>query len=152
MPDGPTPAAEGRRISIGGHQQAEVSPALRSRNVITNRELGRIGRKRGRTVTHLGCGTWWWQEGRGRRVRDLPPPREIEAAQPCLAGLSSVPSLTVTQVVLTGCRLAHDPSRHRPHDLATLCQRCHMLHDAPEHRRTRWRRAHMVRARGDLFG
>ena len=35
--------------------------------------------------------------------------------------------------------------------LAALCQRCHMRHDAGEHRRRRWLNAFRVRAIGDLF-
>jgi hypothetical protein len=56
-------------------------------------------------------------------------------------------------VVLAAAHLDHDPShcgrRHR--NVKALCQRCHLLHDRPEHRRrirlTRRRR----RALGDLF-
>ena len=118
----------------------------------------RCGRSHGQRVVHLGDGTWWdaarknWRDGRGRRVRNLPPPTALEARQPCLEGLGPVAGLPVTHVALAGCHLNHDPSRNRPRDLAALCQRCHMLHDAPEHRRTRWRRAHRRRAAGDLFG
>ena len=117
----------------------------------------RCGRPHGRAVTHLGDGTWWdadlgrWRDGRGRRVRGLPPPAVLEGAQPCLHGLGPVALLPVTRVALASCHLAHDPSRNRPRDLAALCQRCHMLHDAPEHRRTRWRRAFASRATGDLL-
>ncbi|HVG49534.1 MAG TPA: hypothetical protein VM899_15535 [Rubellimicrobium sp.] len=40
----------------------------------------RCGRPHGQDDTHLGDGTWWdsergaWRDGRGRRVRRLPPP------------------------------------------------------------------------------
>ncbi|MBP1806911.1 hypothetical protein [Rubellimicrobium aerolatum] len=120
----------------------------------------RCGRPHGRKVVHLGdgAGTWWdeeratWRDGRGRRVRGLAPPAVLEARQPSLAGLDHVPWLPVTRVVLASCHLRHDPSRNGPRDLAALCQRCHMLHDAPEHRRTRWRKAHARRALGDLLG
>ena len=118
----------------------------------------RCGRPHGRDVIHLGDGRWWdedrgrWRDGNGRRVRGLPPPAALEALQPPLAGLGPVASLPVTRVVLASCHLGHDPGRNRPRDLAALCQRCHMLHDAPEHRRTRWRRRHLPRAASDLFG
>lgn len=118
----------------------------------------RCGRPHGRAVVRLGDGTWWdeehgrWRDGRGRRVRGLPPPAALEARQPALEGLGPVAGLPVTRVVLASCHLRHDPSRNGPRDLAALCQRCHMLHDAPEHRRTRWRRAFRLRAIGDLFG
>jgi hypothetical protein len=35
--------------------------------------------------------------------------------------------------------------------LSRLCQRCHMIHDAAEHRRRRWFNAFRLRAIGDLF-
>lgn len=117
----------------------------------------RCGRPHGREVVHLGNGTWWdeeqgrWRDGRGRRVRGLPPPELLETRQPALEGIGPVASLPVTRVVLASCHLGHDPSRNGPRDLAALCQRCHMLHDAPEHRRTRWRRAFRRRAAADLF-
>ena len=110
-------------------------------------------------MVHLGdrSGTWWdeeggrWRDGHGRRVRGLPPPDVLEAMQPALDGLGPVPVLPVTPVVLASCHLGHDPGRNGPRDLAALCQRCHMLHDAPEHRRTRWRNAFRRRASADLF-
>lgn len=117
----------------------------------------RCGRPHGREVVHLGDGTWWdeehgrWRDGRGRRVRGLPPPSVMEASEPPLDGLGPVPVLPVTTVVLASCHLGHDPGRNGPRDLAAFCQRCHMLHDASEHRRTRWRKAHEPRAGGDLF-
>jgi hypothetical protein len=56
-----------------------------------------------------------------------------------------------TPVVLACAHLNHDPSDSALHQLAALCQRCHMLHDGPEHRRRRWMNAHYRRALGDLF-
>lgn len=118
----------------------------------------RCGRPHGRTIVHLGDGTWWdedrerWRDGHGRRIRGLPEPAALEARQPCLDGLGPVAGLPVTRVVLASCHLGHDPSRNRPRDLAAFCQRCHMLHDAAEHRRTRWQKARVRRALGDLFG
>lgn len=117
----------------------------------------RCGRPHGREVIHLGDGTWWdagrkvWRDGRGRRVRGLPPPERIEARQPWLAGLEPRPRLPVTRVVLASAHLDHDPGNNKPRNLAALCQRCHMLHDAPEHRRTRWRKAFVRRAAADLL-
>ena len=120
----------------------------------------RCGRPDGREVVHLGdgTGTWWdadegrWRDGRGRRVRGLSSPEMIEARQLTLDGLEPMAWLPKTPVRLASCHLDHDPSRNGPRDLAALCQRCHMLHDAPEHRRTRWRKAFTPRALGDLFG
>jgi hypothetical protein len=36
-------------------------------------------------------------------------------------------------------------------NLKALCQRCHMLHDRPEHRRRRWFTLFRRRALGDLY-
>ena len=36
-------------------------------------------------------------------------------------------------------------------NLAALCQRCHLAHDRPEHRRQRWTTLFRRRALGDLF-
>ncbi len=119
----------------------------------------RCGRPHGAEVTHLGDdrGTWWdaerqhWRDGRGRRVRGLPAPEVMEAAQPWLAGLGPTRRLPTTRVVLASAHLDHNPGHNRLRNLAALCQRCHMLHDAREHRRTRWRKQFMRRAAGDLF-
>ncbi len=93
-------------------------------------------------------------------MRGLPRPEAIEARQPWLGGLGMedgqpgprLPGwLRVTRVVLACAHLDHDPGHNRPRNLAALCQRCHMLHDAPEHRRTRWRKRFARRAAGALF-
>ena len=95
------------------------------------------GRPNGADVVYLGDGTCWdvqakrWRDGRGRRVRGLPPPSVLEARQPPFDGLGPVRGLPVTRVVLAGCHLGHDPPRNRPRDLAALCRRCDMLHGAP---------------------
>src|SRR3546814_10052683 len=47
--------------------------------------------------------------------------------------------------------LNHDPTDNAPRNLAALCQRCHMIHDADEHRRRRWLNACRRRAVADLF-
>ena len=44
-------------------------------------------------------------------------------------------NLKQTRVVLATAHLDHDPSNSRPGNLRALCQRCHMIHDRPEHRR-----------------
>jgi hypothetical protein len=101
------------------------------------------GRPHMQKVFHLGDGGWWdrsrqcWRIGRGRRVR-----RPIENI--LLQG-------RWTPVVLACALLNHDPSDSALHQLAALCQRCHMIHDGPEHRRRRWMNAHYRRALGDLF-
>ena len=117
----------------------------------------RCGRPHGAAVTHMGDGTWWdhargvWRDGRGRRVRRLPTLQAMEDGQPALAGIAAPPGLPITRVALASAHLDHDPGNNRSRNLAALCQRCHMLHDAAEHRRTRWRKAFARRAVGDLF-
>ncbi|MFZ2996432.1 MAG: hypothetical protein WA070_09700 [Sphingobium sp.] len=114
-------------------------------------------RPHGRDVRHLGDGIWWdedaaiWRDGQGRGLRRLPTPDELAWAQPGLTGIDPPASLRVTRVVLASAHLNHDPGDNRPRNLAALCQRCHMVHDAEEHRRRRWRNAFRVRAIGDLF-
>lgn len=57
----------------------------------------------------------------------------------------------VTRVYLATAHRNHDISENAAGNLAAWCQRCHILHDAPEHRRRR-RLTHMrKRAVGDLF-
>jgi hypothetical protein len=103
------------------------------------------GRPHGAIVRHLGDGRWLdetsdcWRDGSGRRIRE-------PAAQH--AGRAAT-----TRVVLAAAHLDHDPShcgpRHR--NLRALCQRCHMLHDRPEHRRRIRLTLLRRRALGDLF-
>ena len=106
---------------------------------------------------HLGEGIWWdldaatWRNGRGKRVRSLPGPDALAVDQLALAGIDAPPRLLVTRVVLASAHLNHDPGDNRPRSLAALCQRCHMIHDAAEHRRRRWCNAFRLRAIGDLF-
>lgn len=114
-------------------------------------------RPHGREVLHLGQGIWWdeeaatWRDGQGRRVRRLPPPAELVLRRPGLDGIGAPPMLLVTRVVLASAHLNHDPGDNRARNLAALCQRCHMIHDAAEHRRRRWMNAYKGRALGDLL-
>lgn len=56
-----------------------------------------------------------------------------------------------TYVVLACAHLDHDPGHNMPANLAALCQRCHMLHDAAEHRWQRWWNTFRLRALRDLY-
>jgi hypothetical protein len=113
-------------------------------------------RPHGRDVLHLGNGTWWeadtatWRDGRGRRVRHLAAPPEL-INQPAFEGIETTSRPLTTRVVLASAHLNHDPGDNRLRNLAALCQRCHMIHDAAEHRRRRWFNAFQPRAIGDLF-
>ncbi|HEX8555101.1 MAG TPA: hypothetical protein VF695_10375 [Sphingomonas sp.] len=114
-------------------------------------------RPHGRDPLHLGDGTWWdenaatWRNGRGRGLRYLPTPDALPVDQLEFAGIAPPSPLLTTRVVLASAHLNHDPGDNRPRNLAALCQRCHMIHDAAEHRRRRWFNAFRLRAIGDLF-
>jgi hypothetical protein len=121
----------------------ELSAVIRFR-----RAKGRCescGRPHGREVIHLGDGRWWdeeqrvWRNGRGRALRWLPPPE------------APSPALPRTRVVLACAHLDHDPTRNEGRNLKALCQRYHLMHDRPEHRRRRWWTLFRRKAIGDLF-
>ena len=101
------------------------------------------GRPHGQMVYHLGDGRWWdagarcWRSDRGRTIRTV--------TRVALGGVRT------TFVVLACAHLDHDPGNNVPANLAALCQRCHMLHDAAEHRWQRWWNLFRHRAIRDLY-
>ncbi|WP_438346830.1 hypothetical protein [Methylorubrum populi] len=103
------------------------------------------GRPHGRIVCHLGDGRWWdaeastWRDGQGRKTR------------PLIAGVDMLRLVRTTRVVLATAHRNHDTADNGPTNLAAFCQRCHMLHDRPEHQRRRWRTLFRRKALGDLF-
>ncbi|RYD24470.1 MAG: hypothetical protein EOP89_11380 [Lysobacteraceae bacterium] len=103
----------------------------------------RCARPHLRLVAHLGDGRWWdseaqvWRSDRGRRI--------------AMCDGFILASVRTTYVVLACAHLDHDPGNNQPANLAALCQRCHMLHDAAEHRWQRWWNAFRLRAMRDLF-
>lgn len=133
---------------------AELSQLIRFRRA--KGRWQRSQRPHGREVIHLGEGTWWdedatvWRDGRGKRVRTLQLQPNLSHTQLMFAGMAPS-SPRVTRVVLASAHLNHDPGDNRPRNLAALCQRCHMIHDAPEHRRRRWLNRFRQRAMRDLF-
>jgi len=56
-----------------------------------------------------------------------------------------------TRVVLAAAHLDHDPSNNRRGNLKSLCQRCHLIHDRPQHLAPRRITYLLRRALGDLF-
>ncbi len=54
-------------------------------------------------------------------------------------------------VVLAAAHRDHDTANNAGANLAAFCQRCHMIHDRPEHRRRRWATLFRRKALGDLF-
>ncbi|MFL5336201.1 MAG: hypothetical protein ACJ8H8_24270, partial [Geminicoccaceae bacterium] len=61
--------------------------------------------------------------------------------------------IRMTRVVLAAAHLDHDsaPCGHRHRNVRALCQRCHLLHDRPEHRRRIRLTLRRRRALDDLF-
>jgi len=108
----------------------------------------RCGRPHLTRVAHLGDGRWWdataaggagaWRSDRGRQVA-------VARRGFALAGVRT------TYVVLACAHLDHDPGNNAPANLAALCQRCHMRHDAAEHRWQRWCNAFRLRGLRDLY-
>lgn len=102
------------------------------------------GRPHGRTVFHLGDGRWWddeaesWRDGAGRMIR-------LSIADDVLAAVRT------TRVVLATAHRNHDTADNAAANLAAFCQRCHMMHDRPEHKRRRWLTLFRRKALGDLF-
>lgn len=100
------------------------------------------GRPHGCEIQHLGDGRWWDEEGQTwRNGRGRPSPR--------LALVVDAVPVRKTKVVLATAHLDHDPINNRPRNLKALCQRCHMIHDRPEHRRRRCLTLRMRKVIGD---
>ncbi len=103
----------------------------------------RCARPHLRRVAHLGDGRWWDAEASAWRGSD--------GALIVLEGGVSLARVRTTRVVLACAHLDHDPGNSRPGNLAALCQRCHLLHDAAEHRWQRWWNRYRQRAIRDLY-
>src|SRR5271156_5288549 len=78
-----------------------------------------------------------WRDRRGRPARW---PDLMETAR-----------FRMTRVVLAAAHLDSDPTNNRLKNLRALCQRCHMLHDRPQHLAQRWITYRRRSAVGDLF-
>jgi hypothetical protein len=57
----------------------------------------------------------------------------------------------MTRTVLAAAHLDSDPTNNRLRNLRALCQRCHILHDRPQHLAQRWITYRRRLAAGDLF-
>jgi hypothetical protein len=101
------------------------------------------GRPHAQLIRCLPDGRWFdpirqtWRNSRGRR-----------ACWPDLLAL--IPGRS-TRIVLAAAHLDHDPTNNRLRNLKSLCQRCHIIHDAPYHRAQRWITHRRRYAAGDLF-
>lgn len=99
------------------------------------------GRPHGKLILCVEDGRWFdrgegaWRTENGARV-----------AQPCKPY-----RLRWTPVRLAACHLDHDPTNNHPENLKAWCQRCHLRHDRPEHRRRAAITVLLRRAAGDLF-
>ncbi|WP_188913478.1 hypothetical protein, partial [Aureimonas endophytica] len=99
-------------------------------------------------VCALSDGRWFdeelgrWRDGKGRVLRtNLPAPSDLAP------GFGEV----WTKVAIACAHLNHDVADNAGHNLAALCQRCHLIHDRPEHLRRRRVTYLLRRALGDLF-
>ena len=116
------------------------------------------GRPHGCDIVHLGDGRWFdeerghWRNDSGRRARASAPAWASKPRQLSFEDLAEIAiPLPSTRVILASAHLDHDPSNNDPSNLAALCQRCHLAHDRPEHRRQRWWTLFRRRSMGDLF-
>lgn len=102
------------------------------------------GRPHGQLIVCLDDGAWYdaeagaWRSGRGRPLRRSP-------------GLAALSGARLTLPILAACHREHDTSLNGDRDLAAWCQRCHLMHDRPEHLRRRRLTYLRRRALGDLF-
>jgi len=110
------------------------------------REQGRCqfcGRRHGETVHRLRDGRWFdptinqWRDGSG---------------QPCTwPDMFEFSNAKETLVVLAAAHLDNNPANCNNQNLASLCQRCHIVHDAPYHAEQRKLTIRARGAIGDLF-
>ena len=68
----------------------------------------------------------------------------------CRGQSSSYIGLTSTKIVLTIAHLNHDVTDSSPENLAALCQKCHLTHDAGQHKATRQK--NRFRDQPEIFG
>jgi hypothetical protein len=117
-----------------------------SRRVRFERAGGRCQRCERPHLALIRClpdGRWFdepaatWRDRRGKIARW---PDLVEATR-----------LRTTRVVLATAHLDGDPTNNRLTNLRALCQRCHMLHDRPQHLAQRWITYRRRCALGDLF-
>lgn len=117
-----------------------------SRAIRFGRARGRCeacGRPHGGVIMQLPDGRWLdeaaatWRDDRGEPA-PWPSLGEHLAARP-------------RRIWLAAAHLDHDPGNSRAQNLRALCQRCHLRHDRPEHKRRRRLRWLRRRALGDLL-
>jgi len=103
----------------------------------------RCGRQHGAAIRCLPDGRWFDPELRTWRNRRGRPARWPD--------LEEMTHQRVTRVVLAAAHIDHDPGNNRLRNLASLCQRCHLLHDRPWHLLQRWITYRLRYAGADLF-
>ncbi|MEE7455889.1 hypothetical protein MPAR168_24035 [Methylorubrum populi] len=122
------------------------------------------GRPHGRVIACVDGGAWYdaeaslWRDDRGRLM-----PQLLKAVFDARDGLwrtgsgkrvrngPDLRTARLTLPILATCHRKHDTSLNGGRDLAAWCQRCHLLHDRPEHLRRRRMTYLRRRALGDLF-
>ena len=117
-----------------------------SRRVRFERARGvcqRCGRQHGAAIRCLPDGRWFdpdlrtWRNRRGRPAR--------------WPDLEEMTYQRITRVVLAAAHVDHDPSNNRLSNLASFCQRCHLLHDRAWHLLQRWITYRLRYATADFF-
>jgi hypothetical protein len=114
-------------------------------------------RQLGRAIHCEGCdlqhGAWGWRDGQGgfhkvnrRMLRDagyLRPPFVLPTAD---RG-----ELRIIEIVLAAAHQDHVRSNCAPANLRAWCQRCHVVHDVAQHRRTAAATRRRAMETADLF-
>jgi hypothetical protein len=60
-------------------------------------------------------------------------------------------NLRIIEIVLAAAHMDHDRANNDPANLSALCQRCHVVYDVEQHRRTAAATRRAVMATADLF-
>ncbi|NJL72858.1 MAG: hypothetical protein HC888_15545 [Candidatus Competibacteraceae bacterium] len=85
-------------------------------------------------------------------VRDARDPSRWKLHDGCSLCLGGDKTCRPVKVVLTVAHLDHDPSHADPARLKALCQRCHLVLDAPLHAANARRTRQARKAAGELPG
>jgi 5-methylcytosine-specific restriction endonuclease McrA len=78
------------------------------------------------------CPGWWFEIDTGKAYNEAG-----ELYPYSVRGSEAPEDCTFVKIVLTVAHLNHTPGDDDDENLAALCQRCHLKHDAPQHKETR---------------
>jgi hypothetical protein len=77
---------------------------------------------------------------------------EIGASSWRLGDVDGLHIVRMTRVVLAAAHRDHTAANDADANLSAFCQRCHMIHDRPEHQRRSWIMLSPREDSGDVFG